>query len=202
MKPCRYCGTPTSNKAFCSGSCVGKWMTRTPEGQKLICTAERRRKVSEKATLRMNTDNPMKTLECRKRVSDSLKAIGWKPTVRGGNGTGPTKAEQQLHEWFPKGILNYGIKTGMKVGSGFPTCYKVDLGFPDLKLAVEADGGSHNSPFRRMKDAKKTAFLQARGWTVLRFTNQAILEDGEITRLALLSTILKLKSIHPTASTD
>ena len=68
------------------------------------------------------------------------KALGHKPPIRGGNGTGPTTAELVLLKEFSlEAINNYPIKTGMKSGSGYPTCYKVDLGFPLLKLAVEAD---------------------------------------------------------------
>src|SRR5689334_6113586 len=198
MKPCKLCGKPTSNKTFCSVPCLNRWMTGTPEGQKLICTKERREKTSRFARNRMLTDNPMKREECRLKVSASLKKMGWKPKVRGGNGTGPTKAESLLLSLVNGSVWNYGIKTGKWNGSGFPPMYKVDVAFPELKLAVEADGQTHNSPVKRMQDAKKTAFLQGLGWTVLRFSNRAILEDTEVTKLALMSIISTLKGITPT----
>jgi hypothetical protein len=116
-------------------------------------------------------------LERRAAVSRGLKAIGHRPKVRGGNGTGPTKAEWQLMRMFPEGIWNYAIKTGCWNGSGYPPVYKVDLGFPDEKLAIEADGGTHGTwDNRKEKDLKKDKFLKDLGWKVLRYSNREILD--------------------------
>jgi very-short-patch-repair endonuclease len=52
----------------------------------------------------------------------------------------------------------------------------MDVALPHLKLAIEADGHHHNAPGSRAKDAKKDAFVKGLGWTVLRFTNEAILD--------------------------
>jgi very-short-patch-repair endonuclease len=51
--------------------------------------------------------------------------------------------------------------------------YNVDLAFPDLKLAVEVDGGNwHNSAKKRRADEPKQTFLEAEGWKVLRFSDR------------------------------
>jgi hypothetical protein len=150
----------------------------------------------------MMTDNPMRSKVCSNKVSAALKASGHCPKVRGGNGTGPSKAEWQLIRMFPEAQWNFGIKTGKWNGSGYPPCYKVDLAFPDIKLAIEADGSSHtNWNGRKAKDRKKEKFLAGLGWTVLRLSNKTIL-DFKQQRFVMDSvrfTISKLKGIQATA---
>lgn len=47
--------------------------------------------------------------------------------------------------------------------------YLIDLAYPEQMLAVEVDGGNwHDSPKKREQDRVKTAFLEARGWRVVR----------------------------------
>jgi very-short-patch-repair endonuclease len=86
----------------------------------------------------------------------------------------------------------------MKAGSGFPTCYKPDLAFPEIKLAVEVDGASHSRLDRQSQDVKKTNFLTGLGWTVLRFSNKRALEDTQNVKEELRSIILRLKGIQAT----
>jgi len=84
------------------------------------------------------------------------------------------------------------IRTGVKKGDArkIPPCYKPDLGNFRLKIALEADGGSHGS--RRHLDEKKDAFLRGLGWTVLRFTNEEILNRPDQVATKAMSTILRL----------
>lgn len=202
MNHCVICGRETANKIACGKKHWYQFMS-TPDGIALLGTAERREKVILKARARMlSEDNPMKRLECRKRVSAAHKASGLRPKVKGGNGTGPTKAEWQLMRMFPEAIWNYGIKTGKSNGSGYPPVYKVDIGFPEIKLAVEADGACHsNGDGRKDKDRKKEAFLAGLGWRVLRFSNKQILDfQSQVKILAdVQSIICRLKAAQPTA---
>lgn len=87
------------------------------------------------------------------------------------------------------------IKTNMKRGLGYPNCYKVDIGNPELKIAIEVDGGSHSTIINRARDVKRDALLNGLGWTVLRFKNRVVMESIE----DVLSTILKLSERTPTA---
>jgi very-short-patch-repair endonuclease len=49
--------------------------------------------------------------------------------------------------------------------------YNIDLAFEDVKLAVEVDGGNwHTCNRKKKQDSEKTAFLEALGWTVIRYT--------------------------------
>lgn len=104
---------------------------------------------------------------------------------------GATKAELAIADAldWPMQVV---VPTRMPRGSGYPTCYKIDVANPELKVAVEVDGGSHTSTTRREQDAKKDAFLRGLGWIVLRVTNRQALED-------LPSTILRLRAAIPTS---
>jgi len=214
MNHCKLCKTPTKNRVFCSARCNGLWVTTTPEGRARFYTAERgikiaagrketfrkdperyavmRRAQSEAMDRYMNSLTPAQKEQRRANMSRILKEIGHKPSIRGGNGTGPTAAEQLLLNAFPKAKNNYPIRTGMKAGSGYPTCYKVDLGFPGIRLAIEADGNSHKLMERREQDVKKTEFLTRIGWIVMRFTNKRIMEDTERVTEELRSVMLRL----------
>jgi Protein of unknown function (DUF559)/UvrD-like helicase C-terminal domain/UvrD/REP helicase N-terminal domain len=93
--------------------------------------------------------------------------------TRGGNGRGPAPVEAALLERLgPPWVWNYTIRTECARGTGYPSCYKVDLANPTEKIALELDGNSHNIPSRKEQDVKKDALLTAKGWTVVRLRNQ------------------------------
>lgn len=52
--------------------------------------------------------------------------------------------------------------------------YYVDFAFPDLKVAVEADGVAYHSGERAQRDRRRDNFLRSRGWTVKRFYGTTI----------------------------
>lgn len=213
---CLQCGGPVQKshprqeRKFCSRACASRNLLLDPEYRKKFYTDRRSKKisasrketfkndperharflksVSDGMTKYMASLTPEQMLARRKRSSDILRAIGHKPCVRGGNGTGKTKPEEILLAMLPEAVWNYPVRTGMKSGSGFPTCYKLDVAIPRLMLGIEADGNSHNHIPRREQDAKKVAFLKTLGWTVVRFRNELIIENpnavlSELTRL-------------------
>jgi very-short-patch-repair endonuclease len=124
----------------------------------------------------MRRANPMKLEGVREKVSLALRRIGHAPRVRGGNGTGPTVAQQSLARALGM-TMEFTIKTMM--GRPYPPCYKVDLADESMMLAIEVDGGSHCSLIRRAQDRKKEAALCSLGWTVLRFSNAAVMDRLE-----------------------
>jgi very-short-patch-repair endonuclease len=63
--------------------------------------------------------------------------------------------------------------------------YVADFICLEAKLIVELDGGQHSET----KDARRTAFLEARGFRVLRFWNHDVLENLEVV-LAVVSAAL------------
>ena len=52
--------------------------------------------------------------------------------------------------------------------------YYVDFAFPDVSLAVEADGAAYHAGERRQRDAKRDWVLRRAGWTVKRFRGTTI----------------------------
>lgn len=53
--------------------------------------------------------------------------------------------------------------------------YRLDLAFPRVRLAVECDGKAyHSTPAQLASDQRRSDYLVALGWTVLRFTGTRI----------------------------
>ena len=74
--------------------------------------------------------------------------------------------------------------------------YNIDLAFPDVKLAVEVDGGNwHQTTDKHIRlEEQKEAYLVAHGWTVLRLKTDNPLAHN----LASVSSSLNaLASTHP-----
>ncbi len=55
--------------------------------------------------------------------------------------------------------------------------YIIDFYAPRYMLAVEIDGGYHNSPDQKIYDTIRTQKLNNKGISVLRFTNEEVLND-------------------------
>jgi hypothetical protein len=97
--------------------------------------------------------------------------------------------------WTPEFAISLGPRT-----LGYPTHYKLDLANAELRVGIEVDGFSHNS--RRDLDQKKDAKLASLKWTVLRFSNQEILDWIAIGMPtgASISTTLAQHGIRPSPS--
>lgn len=127
---------------------------------------------------RLRTDNPMFNPETRRKASESLRAHGRKPP--GGYGFGqqvaPAQAFLASHVTME---LEYLIVTTTirHLIENLPTYYRADLADPLRKLVVEVDGKSHLAQKRRISDAKKDKALALLGWSVLRFSNQEVMEN-------------------------
>ena len=106
---------------------------------------------------------------------------GQQPTVRGGNGRmAPCEAlvGAAMSEWTPQHAVPLG---GRQVG--YPTCYKLDFAIPERRIGIELDGGSHQSPKGRARDAKKDAKLAELGWSVCRVLNTTVLSKSSTSQL-------------------
>lgn len=67
--------------------------------------------------------------------------------------------------------------------------YIVDIACRQARLAVELDGSQHlESP----ADARRTGFLEAQGWTVLRFWNREVAENPEGVAEAIIAKAAEL----------
>src|SRR5579875_1484459 len=67
--------------------------------------------------------------------------------------------------------------------------YVLDFYCHELQLAVELDGGQHNTPEGRQHDEKRSEFLTAKGIRVLRFWNHDVIQDTEVVLEAIWNAI-------------
>lgn len=173
-------------RVYCSKDCSRQYVSQ--------CSSETMARTNRKyASERMKRKNPMHIPGMPERISKTMKERGHQPKVRGGNGRPATEAEEKLVEIF--GGLGfqeqYIARTGLGRGSGYPNHYKIDCGNGILKIGIEADGGSHNSPTRRGQDEKKDSFLTSRGWRMFRFKNETILGQPDMVFETVLPAILE-----------
>lgn len=134
---------------------------------------------------RIRTLNPMVgegSDAVRRKCSEVLRAMGYAPKVRGGNGH-PLTAPQAilLAALGPPWVAEHAVSLGPRQ-AGYPTSYKLDLADPARKVGVEVDGHSHRS--RRALDRKKDEKLASLGWTVLRIWNADVLDWNDAGRAA------------------
>jgi uroporphyrinogen-III synthase len=67
---------------------------------------------------------------------------------------------------------------GIKFRRQFPIgTFVADFCCYDLKLVIEVDGGVHETAPQMASDENRDIYLQARGYTILRFSNQRVLEE-------------------------
>src|ERR1700693_3984865 len=57
--------------------------------------------------------------------------------------------------------------------------YVLDFYCPELRMAVELDGGQHGFGAARARDRRRTKWLGSKGITVLRFWNNDVIENLE-----------------------
>ena len=73
--------------------------------------------------------------------------------------------------------------------------FVVDFCCLPVRLVVELDGGVHELEDVREQDAWRTAYLQARGFTVLRFPNEQVLSQMDIV-LAQIRGAIDVATAH------
>lgn len=200
--PCHWCGKPAQlspkwrydewkrvGHAYCSPVC-GK-------AYKHKVNSETMAKTNRKyASDRMKKHNPMSRADVRQRASQSLRAIGHKPTIQGGNGRPMPEPQRILSEamGWPTEVV---VKTYMPRGSGYPPAYKIDVASKELMVGIEIDGESHYALVRQAQDAKKEELLSGYGWTVLRFSNKDVMQNLTRCVETVWSTISKSRDRIP-----
>lgn len=100
---------------------------------------------------------------CSRRCAGAWVSMTWPRT---------SSLERALHD-----VLNgLGIPFEIEYHIG---PYSVDIAFPDARLVVEADGSYwHRTAKQLAKDRGKDTYLERHGWTVVRFTEDAIRESA------------------------
>lgn len=117
----------------------------------------------------------MSNSQARARMRESLRRSKHRPIQRGGNGRPLSLPQLALLHVLGEGWESeVAIPTGGR-GHGHPTNYKIDIANRQELLAIELDGGSHNSEKHRELDARKDEFLRGLGWRVFRVPNEEAL---------------------------
>jgi very-short-patch-repair endonuclease len=83
--------------------------------------------------------------------------------------------------------LRAGQLEGFKFRRQHPVApYIADFACVELKLIVELDGDTHGTPQELAHDARRTGFLEAAGWTVIRAFNIDVYQnlDGVLTQIS------------------
>ena len=82
-------------------------------------------------------------------------------------------AERRLWSRLRRSALGYRFRRQHPIGD-----YVADFACVAAKLIVEVDGDSHYANARDVDyDVRRTAFLEANGWTVLRVTNAEVCKN-------------------------
>ena len=55
--------------------------------------------------------------------------------------------------------------------------YVVDFACREKRLVVEVDGATHSTADELASDSRRTAFLETKGYRVIRFTNEQVYEN-------------------------
>lgn len=103
-----------------------------------------------------------------------------------------TKAEV----WLWKFVLRNKQMRGYTFNRQRPVMhYIADFMCKELKLIIEVDGPIHNIEEIQTQDFIKTNELVTKGYTVLRFTNDDVLNNLEMVKTAIERVVEKLESV-------
>jgi hypothetical protein len=148
---------------------------RTPRTPKQIAAMRKKYYDNEEWRLMISerTKEAMHRPSVRRKHLKGLKRALEKygPNFRGGNGQPITPTVSHYAELLePLGyVREFPVKTrGHGTDHRVPTCYKVDFGHPERKVAVELDGTLHRNVHQQKKDRKKDEILTALGWQIIR----------------------------------
>lgn len=97
---------------------------------------------------------------------------------------------EELRLWYllrGRRFYGYKFRRQMPVGT-----YIVDFACFKAKLIVELDGGQHQE--KEAYDLRRTTFLNANGWDVLRFRNNEFRANEEEVMMVILQ---RLQSLMP-----
>jgi very-short-patch-repair endonuclease len=75
--------------------------------------------------------------------------------------------------------------------------FTADFYCPEIRLAIEADGGQHNAKQGSASDSKRTQYFESLKIKILRFWNNEIDSNLEGVHQKILATVVKLKRTHP-----
>lgn len=205
---CKHCGKILKYNQvlcgvkYCSSRCAcddPEYRNRCSENLKNQWKSDEFREI---VVTRMKSNNPSYD---RNNIEKALKtkeltgnAHNWKGT-RGGNGT-ISEAESIMIPFcsglgfeFNKAINTYSIRIAYPENH-YAFNYKPDFVNFEYKLCIEIDGSSHKNVLGRERDIKKERCLNLLGYTVIRFSNEDVLNKLDFVKSSILSCLEALKN--------
>jgi very-short-patch-repair endonuclease len=107
-------------------------------------------------------------------VREAVTERGWEPGTHLEN-----RVMRQLSLFSPRPVQQYRIGR-----------YRADFAWPDLKVALEADGWYHRSPEGAAKDRHRDSWLRSQGWIIFRVDDEHG-EDVLADQVARVARIVK-----------
>ncbi|MBP5770613.1 MAG: endonuclease domain-containing protein [Bacteroidaceae bacterium] len=103
------------------------------------------------------------------------------------NRKNPTDAERILWQNLKGKLLGVSFRRQHIIGP-----FIADLSAPTIKLLIEVDGGYHCLPEQQVIDEERTTYLEAKGFTILRFSNDQVIADTDNVITTIKEEIWKL----------
>jgi type I restriction enzyme M protein len=75
--------------------------------------------------------------------------------------------------------------------------YILDFFCAEKRLSIEIDGGEHDLPERRERDANRTRYLSSQGIRTIRFWNSQIRENLEAVLARIRTELERIPSLSP-----
>ena len=101
------------------------------------------------------------------------------------NRKAPTRAEEKLWSLLrDRRLIKRKFRREHPIGP-----WVADFACPAIRLAIEVDGPSHETPDQQAWDEMKTEYLRTSGWRVLRVTNAEIHETFGDVEARIISAI-------------
>ena len=177
---CEICG-----KICASSSAMGSHMRVHDPGYSGNKVSEKGHDILSK-NAHIRNENPEIRKKIGRTISTKMKN-GEMPVRFGGYiGNGKyTKHQLELYNELLKHDERWKLECSVSTGfhrtenSGFPSSYKIDIGFPEHKLGIEVHGKGHLIEKQIEKDKKKQDFLSRLGWKIIEIWNDEISEDVE-----------------------
>ena len=103
----------------------------------------------------------------------------------------PTEAESAMWEMLRGKNLDAKFRRQHIIGD-----YIVDFVCLDCQLVVEIDGGYHNNPEQKELDRQRADFLQSKGFSILRFTNEEVIGNTDETLAVIKNALAHLSTLE------
>lgn len=110
----------------------------------------------------------------------------------------PLRRELRKHQTKVERVVWNLVRNRQILGLKFLRQYSVgnyilDFFCPEIRLAIEIDGGQHAEPLNQIVDHERTQYLREQHITVIRFWNNEVLQNTEGVYETIYKTLSRIK---------